>query len=89
MVNTISAQRDQKIDYHVEIDGSFYSVPNVLVRRQVEARISASSVEILFKGKCVVSHAKAIKRGSYATVAEHMLAAHRANVQWSPSKLIA
>jgi transposase len=77
------------IDYHVEIDASFYSVPHALVRQPVEARISASTVEILFKGKRVASHAKASKRASYVTVAEHMPAAHRAHAQWSPSKLIA
>jgi transposase len=32
---------------------------------------------------------KAHQRGHYATVAEHMPAAHRAHAQWSPSKLIA
>jgi transposase len=77
------------IDYHVEIEASFYSVPHALVRQQLEARISASTVEILFKGKRVASHAKASKRGSYVTLAEHMPAAHRAHAQWTPSKLIA
>lgn len=77
------------IDYHVQIEDCFYSVPHQLARQSVEARISASTVEILFQGKRVASHMKTHQRGHYATVAEHMPAAHRAHAQWSPSKLIA
>ena len=77
------------IDYHVEIDERFYSVPHSLGRVQVEARITSTTVEILFKGKRVASHMKSLKRGTYATVTEHMPAAHQAHAQWSPSKLIA
>ena len=51
------------IDYHIEIDESFYSVPHSLGRAQVEARITSTTVEILFKGKRVASHMKAQKRG--------------------------
>lgn len=77
------------IDYHVEIEASFYSVPHSLVRARVEARITSTTVEILFKGKRVASHMKASKRGTYSTVTEHMPASHQAHAQWSPSKLIA
>ncbi|MFO8072480.1 MAG: IS21 family transposase, partial [Polyangia bacterium] len=36
------------IDYHVEVDKHFYSVPYQLVGEQVEARRSATTVEIIF-----------------------------------------
>ena len=77
------------IDYHVEIDHSFYSVPHALVRQRVEARLTAATVELLFKGKRVASHLKSSQRGTYSTVAEHMPAAHQAHARWSPSQLIA
>lgn len=77
------------IDYHVQIEDCYYSVPHTLAHQRVEARISATTVEILFQGKRVASHVKAVKRGSYSTVSEHMPASHRAHAQWSPSKLIA
>jgi transposase len=77
------------IDYHVEIDTSFYSVPHPLVRQRVEARLTATTVEVLFKGKRVASHMRSAKRGTYSTVTAHMPAAHQAHAQWSPSKLIA
>ena len=41
------------LDYHVEIDKHFYSVPFRLLREQVEARITAKTVEIFHHGKLV------------------------------------
>jgi transposase len=46
------------IDYHVEIDRHYYSVPYQLKGQVVTARITATTVEILFKGKRVASHAR-------------------------------
>jgi hypothetical protein len=34
-------------DYHVEIAGHFYSVPSRLIREEVDARITGTTVEIL------------------------------------------
>jgi len=41
------------IDYHVEVDRNYYSVPYQLVHESVEARYTHTTVEILFKGKRV------------------------------------
>ena len=46
------------IDYHVEVDHNFYSVPYQLVHEQVEARGTATTVEVFFKGRRVASHAR-------------------------------
>jgi len=35
------------IDYHVELDGHYYSVPHRLVRQEVELRVTATTVEAL------------------------------------------
>ena len=35
------------IDYHVELDGHYYSVPHRLVRTEVELRVTGTTVEIL------------------------------------------
>ena len=77
------------IDYHVEFDGSYYSVPHALVRQAVELRITRRTVEVLAKGKRVASHPRSFRKGHYATLAEHMPAAHRAHAEWSPGKLMA
>jgi transposase len=75
------------IDYHVEFESSYYSVPNPLIHQVVELRITRRTVEVLAKGKRVASHPRSSRKGHYATLAEHMPAAHRAHAEWSPGKL--
>jgi transposase len=76
------------IDYHVDIDKHYYSVPHSLARQQVYARITRHAVEILFHGKRVASHARSDRRGKHTTVAEHMPASHRAHMEWTPGRLL-
>lgn len=76
------------IDYHVEVDGHYYSVPHALVRQKVELRITRSTIEMLAKGRRVASHPKNPRKGGYSTIAEHMPTAHRAHAAWSPSRLM-
>ena len=44
------------IDYHVEFEHHYYSVPYALVRQQVEIRYTEHIVEILHRGQRVASH---------------------------------
>src|SRR5208283_3454454 len=44
------------LDYHVEIEKHFYSVPFRLLREEVEARVTARTVEIFHRGKLVAAH---------------------------------
>lgn len=74
------------IDYHVEIDGHYYSVPHALVRREVEARVTDTTVEIVHGGQRVASHAYSPIKGRHTTIAEHMPAAHRAHLEWTPGR---
>jgi transposase len=76
------------IDYHVEYEGHYYSVPHALVRQEVELRITRSTIEVLAKGRRVASHPKNPRKGGYSTVADHMPAAHRAHAEWSPGRLM-
>lgn len=76
------------IDYHVEFDGHYYSVPHALVRQEVELRITRSTIEILARNRRVASHPRNPRKGGYSTVAGHMPAAHRAHADWSPGKLM-
>jgi transposase len=76
------------IDYHVEVQGHYYSVPYQLVRQPVEVRLSATSVECFVRGKRVAAHARSTRRGGYSTLPEHMPASHRAHREWSPGRLL-
>lgn len=76
------------IDYHVEVDGNWYSVPYQLVHEKVDTRVTASMVEVVFQGRRVASHPRNKAKGQFATKPEHMPRSHRAHLEWTPSRLI-
>ena len=76
------------IDYHVEVDDNSYSVPYQLINEKVEARVTASVVEVLFKGKRVASHPRKKGKGQASTNPEHMPRSHREHLEWTPSRLL-
>jgi len=75
------------IDYHVEVDKRFYSVPHTLVGQRLEARVTATSVEVLHKSRRVAVHPR---RGPsrYSTLPEHMPESHRRHREWSPGRFL-
>ncbi len=77
------------IDYHVEVDHNYYSVPYQLVGERAEARATTSVVEVFFRSRRVASHPRLTGRGRFHTLSEHMPHSHRAHAQWSPSRLVA
>lgn len=76
------------IDYHVEIDGHRYSAPHALVGQALQARLTKHGVELLLRGQRVAAHVRNDRRGGFTTVEAHMPAAHRAQMQWTPQRLI-
>jgi len=76
------------IDYHIEVDRHRYSVPHALVGQVLEARITATTVELLHRGQRVASHAFNSREGGFSTIVAHMPAAHRAHMEWTPKRLI-
>jgi len=77
------------VDYHVEVEHHYYSVPHALVHAQVDVRVSALTVEIFQRGQRVAAHVRSHVRGQHTTVTAHMPKAHQRHREWSPSRLIA
>jgi transposase len=77
------------IDYHIDVDKHLYSVPHHLVHEIVEARSTATMVEIFQKNTLVTSHVRSYVPGKHTTKADHMPKAHREALEWPPSRLIA
>ena len=75
------------IDYHVEIDRHYYSVPYQLVGQQLNARFTAGTVEVFHKGRRVASHRRSHRRGGHTTIAQHMPSGHRAHAERTPQRL--
>lgn len=76
------------IDYHIEVERHFYSVPHALVHLEVEVRLTAETVEILHRGLRVASHVRSQEVARATTVVEHMPKAHQKHVGQTPSRLI-
>jgi transposase len=76
------------IDYHVEVDHHYYSVPHALIHTVVEICLTAAMVEIFLRGQRVWLHVRSVQRGGFTTIPEHMPRAHRAHLEWTPSRLI-
>jgi transposase len=76
------------IDYHIEIDGHYYSVSYRLIGEKVEVRLTPSTVEVFHKGVRHVAHPRSYVKGRATTLKEHMPASHRAHLEWTPSRII-
>jgi transposase len=76
------------IDYHVLLDGHYYSVPYALIKQQLDARLTNHTMECFHKGQRVASHPRSRIKGGYTTVSEHMPTSHRQYGDWSPQRLI-
>ena len=76
------------IDYHVDVDQHFYSVPYQLRQKEVEIRIKEHIIEVFYGGKRVTAHVRSNEKFRHSTKKEHMPTSHQAMLQWSPSRLI-
>ena len=76
------------IDYHVEVQGHYYSVPYQLTGRQLDVRITAHTIECFHKGQRAASHLRRYKPGGFSTLPEHMPKSHREYSKWTPDRLL-
>jgi transposase len=75
------------IDYHVELDKHFYSVPYRFARAEVEVRLTARTVEIFLKGERIAAHLRGSGNGRHTTVPEHMPSSHRRYAGWTIARI--
>jgi transposase len=76
------------IDYHIEIDNHFYSIPFQLIHERLDIRMTASVIEAFHRGERVAAHVRSYVKGGYTTVKEHMPPAHRYYAEWNPARFI-
>jgi transposase len=75
------------IDYHVELEGHYYSVPYHLAREEVELLFDEATVEVYHDGGRVAVHLRSRSRGRATTDPAHMPAAHREVASWTPQRI--
>ena len=75
------------IDYHVEIDKHYYSVPYTLMRQELWASYTASTVEVFHRGKRVAVHRRGPPNRKHTTLPEHMPSSHRRYADWTLERI--
>ena len=76
------------IDYHIDVDRHYYSVPYQLVGEKVEARITGMTIEVFHARRRVASHLRSADRGRHTTDPAHMPESHKRHLAWTPSRIL-
>jgi transposase len=76
------------IDYHVQLDNHYYSVHHRHIGKEVEARLTGSTVEIFLDGTRLALHKRSYEKGKATTLEEHMPEAHHMTINVNREYLI-
>jgi transposase len=74
------------LDYHVEVDGFFYSVPHRLIREQIDIRATSRTIELFHRGQRVAAHQRRYGGRRHGTDPDHMPSSHRRYAEWTPDR---
>jgi len=76
------------LDYHVDFDGHFYSVPYRHARADVEIRATLRGIEVFLKGDRIAAHMRGSGGGKHTTLPEHMPSSHRRHADWTLERIL-
>ena len=74
------------LDYHVEAEGFFYSVPHTFIRAEVDVRVTARTVEVFHRGRRIAAHQRRYGGRRHGTDPDHMPSSHRRYAEWTPDR---
>ncbi len=75
------------IDYHVEADAHYYSVPHRFARTEVDVRLTIRTVEVFLKGERIAAHMRMSGNHKHTTVTEPMPSSHRRYASWTIDRI--
>jgi transposase len=75
------------LDYHIEIEGHYYSVPHTLLREELWARVTARTIEVFHRGQRVAAHVRSLANRGHTTTRDHMPSSHRRYADWTPERI--
>jgi transposase len=75
------------IDYHVDVEGHFYSVPSRFAQAEVEVRLTGRTLEVFAKGERIAVHLRSSGNGKHTTVPDHMPSSHRRYADWTIDRI--
>ncbi len=75
------------IDYHVDIDKHYYSVPYQWVKKKLRAQITNQLVQLYHEDTLIAQHPRSNRVGGHTTQIHHMPKAHQKQHNQSPINL--
>jgi transposase len=75
------------LDYHVEVEDHYYSVPYRFANEELSVRLTARTVEVFRKGERIAAHQRNSGNHKHTTVNEHMPSSHRRFADWTIERL--
>lgn len=76
-------------DHHVEVDRHYYSAPHGLHEETLDVCLTATTVELLYRGDRVALHPRSYEPYGSTTLREHRPPNHRAWADADPTRVIA
>ncbi|MGB9693898.1 MAG: Mu transposase domain-containing protein [Fervidobacterium sp.] len=65
------------LDYHINVEGTFYSVPHTYIHKQVDIAYNANLVKIYYNSKQIASHNRVFVKGQFVTQKDHQPKNHQ------------
>ena len=75
------------LDYHVEVEDHYYSVPHRFAKDELEVRLTARTVEVFRKGERIAAHIRNSGNRRHTTIPKHMPSSHRHFADWSIERI--
>jgi transposase len=74
------------IDYHIQAENYYYSVPHELIGEKVDVRITNLTIEVFHRGSRVAAHQRRYGGKRHETLPDHMPSSHRRYAEWTPER---
>ena len=73
-----------QFNYHIAVDGMYYSVPYQYIKNKVDVRMTDTTIEVFYNHDRIASHHRLHGRcGQYSTITEHMPDDHQKYLEWN------
>ena len=77
-----------QVDYHIELDFHYYSVPYQYVGKKITVCFTTTRVECSYQGKKLAIHVRSYEKGKHTTIPEHMPKSHRKYLECNAETLL-
>ncbi len=75
------------LDYHIEVEDHYYSVPYRFAKDELDVRLTARTVEVFRKGERIAAHLRNSGNRRHTTTPEHMPSSHLHFADWSIERI--